>query len=239
MLARVENDHVPIVAPTPKPRTIDGNTREKSPPTVEDEGIGLEAKDHCDTVNGTSADEAPTYENIFEALSDGAPVYENFQVLGSKPLVVVKENKLAKEKVPVKKRSSSVHAERTMSSNDSYDRRHKKVSAKLSNGSSVGNKLEKVASSRSITPMSTLSKASSHSVDNGESKRANGVSSRANSSRDNSVKRYKDVRQDGTTRSNESRRRSSSSKTDPAMKDHRGTMSSVNSERNGGSLRYI
>jgi hypothetical protein len=211
----------------------------------------LEAKDYCDNINEingmvSNCIEPPTYENIFDAVSDDAPLYENFQVING---CSVKDKRMINGKPTVKKRSLNSQSDKM--SNNLYERRHKKVSSKVgaafNNEGSIDKlnkiKSDKVKSARSATPLSSLSstksdKSSHNFIENSELKRSNKISSRLNHSRDNSIKRYKDTKlmKDDNSLGIQVKRKASS-KYDSAKQEYKGATLSNNTEKSNGHIR--
>ncbi|OXU23759.1 hypothetical protein TSAR_007270 [Trichomalopsis sarcophagae] len=221
MLARVENDRGPNNSlHRARPKGLDPQEESQPPAEQEEQRRGspsvlastdLETKDHCDNGNGvdeSDCDEAPTYENIFEAVSNGDPVYENFQVLAA-PI----------DKVAVlKKRPPSSQSEKSLA--NSYDRRRKKLSSKLSNGSNAEESSEKARLTRTERAKSDKNSLRSVSEDRSKS------SSRSSGSRDNSIKRYKDTQA----------KRKNSPKVGSVAQERKGTLV-ISAEKNDGSIR--
>lgn len=249
MLARVEKDHSPNNSlHKPRPKALD--PQEESQSTVDQEeqrrgspsvltSTDLETKDHCDNSNGldeSDCEEAPTYENIFDALSSGDPVYENFQAIKSEPVVKIPTDKV----IAVKKRQPSSQLVSEKSVTSSYDRRHKKLSSKLSNGSNAEEPSEKgrIKTERAKTPISTKSEKNTlRSVSGDRSK----SSSRLSGSRDNSItiKRYKDATKptkDDTARGTQAKRKNGP-KVGSVVQEHKQGTPVISAEKNDGSIR--
>ncbi|XP_032453282.1 uncharacterized protein LOC100119361 isoform X8 [Nasonia vitripennis] len=245
MLARVENDHSPSNSlHRPRPKGLDPQEESQPPLEREEQRRGspsvlastdLETKDHCDNGNGvdeSDCDEAPTYENIFDAVSNGDPVYENFQAIKSEPVLKAPIDKVAL----LKKRPPTSQSEKSLT--NSYDRRHIKLSSKLSNGSNAEESAEKARltrTERAKTPISAKSdKNTLRSVSQDRSK----SSSRLSGSRDNSIKRCKDATKptkDDTARGAQAKRKNSP-KVGSVAQERKGTPV-ISAEKNDGSIR--